>query len=413
MPLCETLLLAQMVSLPAFRQVRRLQSVSRSPVFSHFGETVTGAVSIRAFGATKPFGDTLEHVLDENINCYVHSAALDGCRIVAVQVLTLLLSMGAALVSVAGRGFLQASMAGLTLTYTMQMAEEMAYVVMMLVMLEANMVAVERAMDYFDLPEEAPWRNPETQPAVEWPSRGDVAFADYSTAYRDDVDPVLRRVNFKAEDGQKVGLVGRTGAGKSTLALALFRMVEPKTGSIIVDNVDITQIGLHDLRLKMTIIPQDPVLFAGTLRWNLDPFDEYSDDAIWKALEQAHLKDYIIGQGLGLDHDVAEGGDNLSAGQRQLVCLTRALLRQSKVLVLDEATSSVDLTTDQLVKDTIHSEFQSTTMITIAHKLHTIMDCDKILVLAAGEVVEQGSPKELLEMKNGLFLAMARDAGLA
>ncbi|KAM7290262.1 hypothetical protein ISCGN_026909 [Ixodes scapularis] len=158
---------------------------------------------------------------------------------------------------------------------------------------------------------------------------------------------------------------------------------------------------------------KDPVLFAGTLRWNLDPFDEHSDDAVWKALEQAHLKDHVVGEGLGLDYDIAEGGDNLSAGQRQLVCLARALLRQSKVLILDEATSSVDLATDQLVKETIHSEFQSTTMITIAHKLHTVMDCDKILVLAAGEVLEQGTPKELLEIKNGHFFTMARDAGVA
>uniref|UniRef100_A0A090X906 Putative multidrug resistance-associated protein/mitoxantrone resistance protein n=2 Tax=Ixodes ricinus TaxID=34613 RepID=A0A090X906_IXORI len=231
-------------SLPAFRQVRRMQSVTRSPVFTHFGETVSGVVSIRAFGATKPFMETLENFLDDNINCYVHSAALDGCRVVGIQVMTLLLSTTTALVSVAGRDFLEASMAGLTLTYTMQMAEEMTYFVMMFVMLEASMVAVERAMDYFDLPEEAPWRNAEMQPAVEWPTRGDVTFGDYSAAYRDDVEPVLRHVNFQAQDGQKVGIVGRTGAGKSTLALALFRMIEPKTGSIVVDNVDIAKIGI-------------------------------------------------------------------------------------------------------------------------------------------------------------------------
>ncbi|KAG0431063.1 hypothetical protein HPB47_022134, partial [Ixodes persulcatus] len=242
-------------SLPAFRQVRRLQSVSRSPVFSHFGETVSGAVSIRAFGATKPFVETLERFLDDNINCYVHSAALDACLIIAVQVVILLLSISASLVSVAAKDFLEANMAGLTLTYTMQLAEHVSYAVMMLVMLEASMVAVERAMDYFDLPEEAPWRNPEMAPAVEWPSRGDLAFTDYSVSYGDDADPVLRHVNFQAQGGQKIGIVGRTGAGKSTLALALFRIIEPKTGSIVVDNVDITKIGLHDLRQKMTIIP--------------------------------------------------------------------------------------------------------------------------------------------------------------
>lgn len=251
------------------------------------------------------------------------------------------------------------------------------------------------------------------QPAAEWPTRGDVAYSNYSVSYRDDLELVLRGINITAYDGQKIGLVGRTGAGKSTLALALFRIIEPKTGTIDVDSVDISKIGLHDLRSKMTIIPQDPVLFAGTLRWNLDPCEEYSDDALWHALEQAHLKDFVAAQDRGLDYEVSEGGENLSAGQRQLVCLTRALLRKCKVLVLDEATSSVDLATDHLVKETIHREFRDTTVITIAHRLHTIMDCDRILVLSAGEIVEEGSPSELLLKEDGLFVAMARDAGLA
>ncbi|KAH7953202.1 hypothetical protein HPB49_005866 [Dermacentor silvarum] len=160
-------------------------------------------------------------------------------------------------------------------------------------------------------------------------------------------------------------------------------------------------------------IVQDPVLFAGTLRWNLDPCGEYTDDALWQALEQAHLKDFVATQDAGLDYEVVEGGENLSAGQRQLVCLTRALLRKSKVLVLDEATSSVDLATDHLIKDTIRREFRSTTVITIAHRLHTIMDCDKIVVLSAGEIVEEGSPAELIQKEDGLFLSMATDAGLA
>uniref|UniRef100_A0A6B0VFE5 Putative abc transporter c family member n=1 Tax=Ixodes ricinus TaxID=34613 RepID=A0A6B0VFE5_IXORI len=400
------------VSLPSFRQVRRLQSVSRSPVLSHFGETISGALSIRAFGATEHFVKTLEYLQDNSINCHMHAASLDGCRMVLVQLLTSLLSLGAALVTVLVRHSLDPGMVGMVLSYTLQMADEVSLVGLMSVMLTASLVAVERVMEYFNLPQEAPWRNAKVQPAAGWPTLGEVAFSDYSAAYRNGDKPVLRHINFKSRGGQKVGVVGRTGAGKSTCALALFRVVEPKTGSIVVDDVDVTEIGLHDLRLKMTIIPQDPVLFAGTLRWNLDPFNEHPDEALWKALEQAHLKDFVASQESGLDCDIAEGGENLSAGQRQLVCLARALLRNSKVLVLDEATSSVDLETERLVKETTRAEFQSTTVITIAHKLHTVMDCDQILVLSAGEIVEQGSPADLLKIKDGLFFKIARDAGL-
>ncbi|KAG0424169.1 hypothetical protein HPB47_000084, partial [Ixodes persulcatus] len=364
------------VSLPSFRQVRRLQSVSRSPVLSHFGETISGALSIRAFGATEHFVKTLEYLQDNSVNCHIHAASLDGCRMVLVQLLTSLLSLGAALVTVLVRHSLDPGMVGMVLSYTLQMADEVSLVGLMSVMLTASLVAVERVMEYFNLPQEAPWKNAKVQPAAGWPTRGEVTFSDYSAAYRNGDKPVLRHINFKSRGGQKVGVVGRTGAGKSTCALALFRVVEPMSGSIVVDDVDVTEIGLHDLRLKMTIIPQDPVLFAGTLRWNLDPFNEHPDEAVWKALEQAHLKDFVSSQESGLDCDIAEGGDNLSAGQRQLVCLARALLRQSKVLVLDEATSSVDLETERLVKETTRAEFHSTTVITIAHKLHTVMDCD-------------------------------------
>nr|XP_037285358.1 multidrug resistance-associated protein 1-like isoform X2 [Rhipicephalus microplus] len=287
-----------------------------------------------------------------------------------------------------------------------------SYTFRMFALLETSLVAVERIKEYIGLTEEAPWRNADSQPDADWPARGNIAYSNYSAAYRDNLALVLKGINIKIYDGQKIGIVGRTGAGKSTLALALFRIIEPRTGKINLDHVDISKIGLHDLRSKMTIIPQDPVLFAGTLRWNLDPCEDYTDDALWEALEQAHLKDFVATQDAGLDYEVLEGGENLSAGQRQLVCLTRALLRKSKVLVLDEATSSVDMATDHLIKDTIHREFSSTTMITIAHRLHTIMDCDRIIVLSGGEIVEQGTPAELVQKEDGLFLSMAKDAGL-
>uniref|UniRef100_A0A1I7Y524 ABC transporter domain-containing protein n=1 Tax=Steinernema glaseri TaxID=37863 RepID=A0A1I7Y524_9BILA len=211
---------------------------------------------------------------------------------------------------------------------------------------------------------------------------------------------------------EKIGIVGRTGAGKSSLALALFRMIEPAEGKIVIDGVDISKIGLHDLRSNLTIIPQDPVLFSGTLRFNLDPFHRYSDDQIWAALELAHLKNFAKALSGGLEHIITEGGDNISVGQRQLVCLARALLRRSKVLVLDEATAAVDLATDALIQETIREEFKDSSVLTIAHRLNTILDYDRVLVLDKGEMKEFDSPEALLSDPTSTFYSMASDAKL-
>lgn len=206
-------------------------------------------------------------------------------------------------------------------------------------------------------------------------------------------------------------MVGRTGAGKSSLTNSLFRILEAAGGQITIDGVDIASIGLHDLREKLTIIPQDPVLFSGSLRMNLDPFNNYSDEEIWKALELSHLKSFVANLQLGLSHEVTEAGDNLSIGQRQLLCLARALLRKSKILIMDEATAAVDLETDHLIQMTIKKEFSHCTTITIAHRLHTIMDSNKVMVLDHGKIVEYGSPEELLK-KPGPFYFMAKEAGI-
>lgn len=206
--------------------------------------------------------------------------------------------------------------------------------------------------------------------------------------------------------------LNRTGAGKSTITLALFRIIEPVEGQIIIDNIDISQIGLHDLRSKLSIIPQDPVLFTGTIRFNLDPFDKHTDDEIYQSLEHAHLKDYVNTLEDGIQHKIAEGGENFSVGQRQLICLARALLRKSKILVLDEATASVDFTTDELVQKTIRTEFEDCTMITIAHRLQTVIDSSKILVLEKGELNEYDEPERLLKNPDSLFYSLASKANI-
>ena len=204
----------------------------------------------------------------------------------------------------------------------------------------------------------------------------------------------------------------RTGAGKSTITLALFRIIEPVEGQIIIDDVDISQIGLHDLRSKISIIPQDPVLFTGTIRFNLDPFDKHSDDEIYQSLEHAHLKNFVNTLEDGIQHKIAEGGENLSVGQRQLICLARALLRKSKILVLDEATASVDYATDELVQKTIKKEFENCTTITIAHRLKTVIDSSKILVLDNGQLHEYDKPNRLLENPDSLFYSLAARANM-
>ncbi|KAG8301054.1 Canalicular multispecific organic anion transporter 1 [Homalodisca vitripennis] len=276
---------------------------------------------------------------------------------------------------------------------------------------ENNIVSVERIKEYAEVPQEAAWEV-QPRPDSKWPNQGVVQFQDYQVRYREGLDLVLRGVNFTISGGEKIGIVGRTGAGKSSLTLCLFRIIEAAGGRIHIDGLDISKIGLGDLRSKLTIIPQDPVLFSGTLRMNLDPFEVYNDADVWRALELAHLSDFTKTLNLGLMHTISEGGENLSVGQRQLICLARALLRKTKVLILDEATAAIDLETDDLIQATIRREFRDCTVLTIAHRLNTVMDSDRVLVLDKGYIKEFDSPQNLLQSSSTIFYGMAKDAGL-
>ena len=230
--------------------------------------------------------------------------------------------------------------------------------------------------------------------------------------YREGLDLVLKGISCQVKGGEKIGIVGRTGAGKSSLTMAMFRLVEPAQGTITIDGLDSANLGLHDLRTKVTIIPQDPVLFSGTLRMNLDPFNIYSDEKIWSALKLSHLHAFVSSLEDGIMYNISEGGENLSVGQRQLVCLARALLKKTRILVLDEATAAVDLETDDLIQGTIRKEFRESTVLTIAHRLNTIMDYDRIMVLDKGLIAEFDTVKCLVKKKDGIFHSMVKDAGL-
>jgi len=404
----------QKVYVSTARQLKRLVSVSTSPIYSHFGETLNGVSTIRAFGLQSKFTLHSEKLVDTNISCTYPSIIAQVWLQVRLEVLGNLIIFAAALFSILFKdsSAVNSSTVGLIITYATTMTQVLAYMVKQQSDLETNIVAVERIKEYIEVESEADWKSHNAAPPDTWPILGSVEFKNYGMRYREGLDLVLKAINAKIQGGEKVGIVGRTGAGKSSLTVALFRLVEPANGSIVIDGLDISNMGLHELRTKLTIIPQDPVLFSGTLRINLDPFSHYSDDELWKALELAHLKDYASNLETGLLHEIAEGGENLSVGQRQLVCLARALLRKTKILILDEATAAVDLETDDLIQATIRKEFKDCTVLTIAHRLNTIMDYDRIMVLDKGIIAEFDSPGQLLEASDSIFHSMAKDAGL-
>ncbi|CAK9795197.1 Multidrug resistance-associated protein 1 [Anthophora quadrimaculata] len=359
------------------RQLKRLESVSRSPIYSHFSETVSGAQMIRAFGVQERFINESESKVDFNQVCYYPSIIANRWLAVRLEMVGNLIIFFAALFAVLSKGTIGSGVVGLSVTYALQVTQTLNWLVRMTSDVETNIVAVERMKEYSETPQEAPWKNPDCTPPDEWPVQGRVEFKDYKVRYREGLDLVLRGLSFSVEGGEKVGIVG-----------------------------------LHDLRSRLTIIPQDPVLFSGSLRMNLDPFNCYTDDEIWKTLEHAHLKTFVKNLPCGLLHEISEGGDNLSIGQRQLICLARALLRKTKVLILDEATASVDLETDDLIQTTIRREFKDCTVLTIAHRLNTILDSDRVIVLDNGLIIEYDSPETLLRNSSSLFYGITKDAGL-
>ncbi|CAH8436418.1 unnamed protein product [Dicrocoelium dendriticum] len=395
------------------RQLKRLESVNRSPIFSHFSETLLGVDSIRAYGMTEDYVQINSSRLDtDNATTYLNMTAQ---RWLAVLLETIgnLLILSVTVFCVVTRDRLPAGFSGLVISYALNLNQTLNWLVRMTADLENNIVCVERIDEYTKLEPEAAWEVKETRPAPDWPN-GEIQFIDYGIRYRPDLDLVLRSVNIMIKPGEKVGIVGRTGSGKSSLVLGLFRMLEAAEGRIMIDNVDISRLGLHELRQRLALIPQDPVLFSGSLRFNLDPFNEHADEVLWSALELAHLKKYVMETSCssGLNMLITEGGSNISMGQKQLLCLARALLRRTPILVLDEATAAVDPVTDNLIQETIRSEFSRCTVLTIAHRLNTIMDYDTVLVLSEGRVVESGSPKELLGNQASKFYALAKDANL-
>lgn len=426
-PLGVLYFIAQRFYVCSSRQLRRLESVMRSPIYSLFGESITGQAVIRAAQQERRFIAENERRIDLTNMAYfpyIESQRWLNLGLTAVGALAV---FSASLFAVFAReGGIASGIVGLAISNALAITGPLNWMVRQTSELETNIVSAERMKEYTEIVQEPPWDLPEDISNVprEWPQYGAVDFNDYQTRYRTGLDLVLRGITAHIEPSEKVGIVGRTGAGKSSLTLALFRIIEPAGGSIVIDGVDIVKIGLHKLRSRLTIIPQDPILFSGTLRFNLDPGEKHTDDAIWLALEQAHLKQWASATSKKLEFAVAEEGQNLSVGQRQLVCLARALLRKTRILVLDEATAAVDMETDELIQESISTEFKDSTVLTIAHRLNTILDYNRVMVLANGKIKEFDSPKNLLATlpsngsNNGAggepseFALLARDANI-
>ncbi|KAG8854878.1 hypothetical protein FRB96_007278 [Tulasnella sp. 330] len=398
------------------REIKRLDAVSKSPIFAWFQESLGGLSTIRAYRLQSTFIVTNEIRLDANQRCYMPSTNVNrwlAVRLEFVGAIIVLMTTILSMIALFTSGKVDAGLVGFVLSYALNTTQALNWVVRQAGEVEQNIVSVERIMTYIDLESEAAYEIPDSKPAESWPSKGEIEFKNYSMRYRPDLEPCLVDLNFKIHGGERIGICGRTGAGKSSSTLALLRILEACAGSIAIDGVDISKIGLHDLRSAISIIPQEPQLFEGTIRQNVDPTGLYEDLHIWTALEQSHLKDYVLSLPGGLDGEVREGGSSLSSGQRQLLCFARALLRKSKILILDEATSAVDLQTDEAIQDIIRGpQFQGVTMLTIAHRLNTIVGSDRILVLDCGAVAEFDTPASLMANPNSKFYSLAEEAGI-
>ncbi|XP_060724517.1 multidrug resistance-associated protein 4 isoform X3 [Tachysurus vachellii] len=410
LPLLIVFLFLRRYFLQTSRDIKRLEAITRSPVFSHLSSSLQGLSTIRAFKAEERFQQTFDSHQDLHSEaCFLFlttsrwfAVRLDGMCSIFVSIT----AFGCLLL----RNSLEAGAVGLALSYAVTLMGMFQWGVRQSAEVENLMTSVERVMEYTELENEAAWETQKPPPG--WPSKGLITFDQVNFSYCSNGPLVLKNLTALFRPKEKVGIVGRTGAGKSTLISALFRLAEPQ-GKIYVDGVLISDIGLHDLRQKISIIPQDPVLFTGTMRKNLDPFQEHSDKDLWNALEEVQLKSVVEELPGKLETVLAESGTNFSVGQRQLVCLARAILRKNRILIIDEATANVDPRTDDLIQKTIREKFQDCTVLTIAHRLNTIIDSDRILVLDGGRIHEYDEPHVLLQNKDGIFYKMVQQTGKA
>ncbi|KAI7830395.1 P-loop containing nucleoside triphosphate hydrolase protein [Gamsiella multidivaricata] len=406
-PLCACYYYLGAYYLVSSREIKRLDSAARSPMYAHFGETLNGLVTIRGYGDADRFATRATKLLDQSQQVYYLTNTTQRWLQVMLEILNDVVMAFIALMAVVLRNSAIAGVFAIVLSEISYFTTNVQAVMTSVCNLETTIVSVERVKEYSELPSEALDVIPDSKTDKNWPQQGKLEFQNFSTRYREGLDLVLSNVDLTVRAGERVGVVGRTGAGKSSVTMALFRIIEAAEGKILIDGVDTSTVGLHELRSRLTIIPQDPFLFGGTIRVNLDPFDQHQDADLWAALEAASLKPYISSLPEGLHTVIENGGENMSLGQRQLMNLARAMLnKNTKVLCLDEATAAIDIETDNAIQRALRRSFQGCTVLTIAHRINTIMDSDRILVLERGKVAEYDKPATLLANPNSIFYSL-------
>ncbi|KAJ7650714.1 ABC transporter [Roridomyces roridus] len=401
------------------REIKRLDALLRSSLYSHFSESLSGLATIRAYGVSDRFLADNRRLVDTENRAYWLTVTNQRWLGIRLDFLGSLLTFVVSMLTIGTRFTVSPAQTGVVLAYILSVQQAFGWMVRQSAEVENDMNSVERVLHYStDVEQEAPIEVPDRKPAAPWPSKGQIEIKDMVLKYRPELPAVIKGISMTVQAGEKIGIVGRTGAGKSSVMTALFRLVELTSGSITIDGVDISQVGLGDLRSGLAIIPQEPLLFSGTLRTNLDPFDLHDDATLWDALRRSYLVESVKHEGgedegsstpvnkFTLDTIIEDEGGNLSVGQRSLVSLARALVKDAKILVLDEATASVDYETDRKIQDTIAQEFEDRTLLCIAHRLSTIIAYDRICVLDAGEIAEFDAPAKLFQIPDGIFRGM-------
>jgi ABC-type multidrug transport system fused ATPase/permease subunit len=387
--------------LPSKSQLKRLESITRSPVCDLLSSSLNGLATIRAFKVQDHFIKRFTDMVDRNTRVYINMQGAERWFCMRLNLLPCINIFATAVILVVFRHEIGSSLIALCLSYAISVPKSLQWAIRNLLEAEFFSISAERIDEYTHLPPEEDEGGHErlVKTSPEWPTDGTVQFQNYSLRHRSTLEPVLKNINTRIESGEKIGIIGRTGAGKSSLFKGILRFIDRSNidGTILIDDIDISRITLNHLRSHLSVIPQQPILFSGTLRYNLDPFNLYSDEQCWMALEDVQLKEFVMNHSAGLLMSISESGNNLSAGQCQLICIGRAILKKSKILLIDEATSNVDKATDEIIQKTITNQFQDRTVLTIAHRLNTVAKSDRILVLDNGTIMNFDKPMNVLQ----------------